>query len=119
MFNIFFMGVLLSGCLSNKHMLKDAREELNGFNCLERLETKLLENKCHSIRSYRGPNSIIFRCHKADIKRENLWDTWWFRLTSSLNKFDPKKLPIVDKHTICLDSQIRIEAYPPEEEGKQ
>jgi len=119
MFNIFFIGALLNGCMSNKHMLKDAREELNGFNCLERLETKLLESKCHSIRSYRGPNSIIFRCHKADIKRENLWDTWWFRLTSSLNKFDPKKLPIVDKHTICLDSQIRIEAYPPEEEGKQ
>ena len=105
----------IGSCATNKKLLSEARSALSGFSCLERVEARLKESKCHNIEIYRGTDSIVFRCHKPDIKRENFWDTWWFRLTSSMNKFEPKKLPIVEKHTICIDPQHRIEAYPPEE----
>ena len=103
--------------MTNKKMLSDAREVLSNINCLERVELKLKKNRCYNIEIYRGYDNVIFRCQKPNMKRKNFWDTWWFRLTSSSNKFEPKKLPIIEKHTVCFDSQYRIEAYPPEEKG--
>ena len=112
----FLFMLLLSGCVSNKKMLKDAREYMSNVNCLSRLERKFEDNHCTKLEIYRGHNQVVFRCHKISKYKKNMWDTWWFRLTSTGRKFTPEDLALVEAHTICIDPQYRIEAYPPEEE---
>jgi len=112
----FLFILLFSGCVSNKKMLKDAREYMSNVSCLSRLERKLEDNQCTKLEIFRGRDQVVFRCHKIEKYKKNLWDTWWFRLTSTGKKFDSEKLPTIEAHTICIDPQYRIEAYPPEEE---
>ncbi len=114
MFNLMFV-LLLSGCMTNKKMIENAREYMSGINCLKRLERKLEDNQCTKLEIFRERDQVVFRCHKIEKYKKNLWDTWWFRLTSSGRKFKPEDLVAVEAHTICIDPQFRIEAYPPEE----
>ena len=115
MFNLIFV-LLLSGCMTtNKRMIENAREYMSNVNCLSRLERKLEDSQCTKLEIFRGRDQVVFRCHKTEKLKKNLWDTWWFRLTSTGQKFEAEKLPVVEAHTICSDPQFRIEAYPPEE----
>ena len=108
--------IAISGCVTNKKLIKDARIELNDIKCIEKVEQKLKKAQCSNIEVYRGSDYMVFRCKKADLRRDSFWDSWWFRLTSTWLKHDPVNLSLVKAHTICVDQQFRIEAYPPTKE---
>ena len=112
----FLFAILMTGCMTNKRMLANAKRDIANHNCLKQVEGKLLVNQCNRIEIYREEIQVVFRCIKPDIKRQNLWDTWWFRMTSSTLQFPPELIVQVEQHTICIDSQIRLEAYPAKEE---
>ena len=111
----FLLLLALTGCMTNKKMLNNAKNHMNNINCLKKIEKKFFENQGPNIEVYKERNLIVFRCKKPDIKRKNFWDTWWFRITSPILKIPPELALEIEQHTICIDSQIRLEAYPPEE----
>ena len=113
MFNLLFI-LLFGSCMTNKKMLEKAKTEIVG-QCLEEVQFKMERNGCYDVEYCRGRTQIVFRCSKPDIRRNNFWDTWWFRLTSSIQEWKPELIETVEKHTICIDGRHRIEAYPPEE----
>ena len=106
---------LLVGCMTNKKQIDRAKKELVG-QCLEQIEIKLKENHCPNIEIYENPGVMVFRCKKPDVSRENIWDTWWFRLTSSIIEWPEADIQEVEEHTVCIDARFRLEAYPPKEE---
>ena len=55
----------------------------------------------------------LVRCHKSDKLRGDFWDNYIFRFSPSVAVYEDDDFPIVEKHTICIDQEIRIEAYPP------
>ena len=112
---MFYFLFLLSmfSCMSNKKQLEIAKKQIYS-NCLEGVEIKLMENGCNNIEYFRGRDQFVFRCQRPDRMRKNFWDTWWFRLTSSIKEWPEEVINEVRHHTICIDGQYRIEAYPPE-----
>jgi len=110
---LLFLGLLFSGCVTNKKMLERAKVEVIGI-CLEEIEIKLMENNCNNIEFFRGKEQFVFRCQKPDKMRKNLWDSWWFRITSSIKQWPDEVVAEVKHHTICIDGRHRLEAYPPE-----
>ena len=112
----FLFAILMTGCMTNKRMLTHARSDLNNYNCLKQIEKKLKDNHCVRLEEYKDNIQVVVRCDKPDMRRKNLWDKWWFRMTSSTLQFPPELIVQVEEHTICIDSQIRLEAYPPKEE---
>ena len=56
----------------------------------------------------------LIRCQKPDHIRGEFWDNYIFRFSPSVAVYEPNDLPVVDKHTICIDNDIRIEAFPPD-----
>ena len=110
----YFLILLLAGCVSNQKKIEIAKAEIDGANCLIKLEKKLLENHCKRINIRRGMNFAYIQCDKIDRERENFWDTWWFKITRSDIEIHSDDIEQVEKHTICIDPQFRIEAYPPE-----
>ena len=115
MLNFLFI-LLMSGCMSNKRMLNGAKNYMNGVNCYKKIERKLDDNHCTNLEIYRDDVQVVFRCMKVDRERKNIWDTWWFRITSPLLRIPPELILKIEEHTICIDAQIRLEAYPPEDE---
>jgi len=114
MFNLLFI-LSMNGCMSNKKQLEMAKTKVIG-QCIDEIELLLHKNGCPNIQYFRGQQQVVFRCDKPDRMRKNLWDTWWFRLTSSGLVWPEDKLPEVKEHTICIDGRFRLEAYPPEKE---
>lgn len=102
--------------MSNKRMLIHAKNHLSNYNCFKQIEGKLKDNHCVRLEVYKDGAQVVFRCNKPDRMRRNLWDTWWFRITSPILRLPPELILEIEKHTICIDSQIRLEAYPPTEE---
>ena len=113
---VFYFLFLLSmgGCMSNKKLIEQARSDIDGVNCLIKLEEKLKENHCSRLEVNRRRHEVMIRCLKVDRERKNFWDTWWFRISSSMLQIHPDQIQQVKEHTICIDPQFRIEAYPPE-----
>ena len=112
MFNFLFL-LSIGGCMSNKRQLEMAKEQIYG-NCLEEIEIKLMEAGCDNVEFFRGREQFVFRCQRPDRMRKNFWDTWWFRLTSSIKQWPDELIAEVKHHTICIDGLHRLEAYPPE-----
>jgi len=113
MMNLLFL-LLFTGCMTNKKQLEVAKNQIYG-NCLEEIEIKLMGVGCDNLEYFRGKDQYVFRCLRPDRMRKSFWDTWWFRLTSSIKEWPDEMVAEVKHHTICLDGQYRIEAYPPEE----
>ena len=113
MLNLLFL-LIFSGCMTNKKMIAQARRAIDGADCLVKFEKKLKENHCFNIEVDRRQHEVVIRCKKPNNQRENFWDTWWFRLSPSMLQIHPDQVDQVEEHTICLDPQFRIEAYPPE-----
>jgi len=113
MFSFLFL-LTLGGCMTTKMQIEEARKEIGGADCLAKLEEKLKKAHCTHLEIGGGKYEITIRCKKIDKERKNIWDTWWFRLSSSIFEIHPDQVEQVEKHTICIDPQFRIEAYPPE-----
>ena len=88
---------------------------LDQDNCIESLRAKIEESDCVKL-SYmiknNGSDSVI-RCHKDDKDRKNKWDTYAFRLVYSDIPVPAGHEAFAKRYTVCLDSEWRIEAYPP------
>ena len=113
MFNFLFL-LALNGCMTTKKQIEEARNEIDGVDCLLKIEQKLKENHCARLEVNRKQHEVLIRCLKVDRDRKNIWDTWWFRISSSILKIHPDQIEQIENHTICIDPQFRIEAYPPE-----
>ena len=116
MFNFLFIAIISSCTPSNKKMLERAEAYIGGTDCLANVERILKENHCPNIEVYVGEDNVVFRCQKVNRERKNLWDSWWFRVSSSIKEYSELELPAIEEHTICIDAQVRIEAYPPRED---
>jgi len=108
----FLFLLMFSGCMTNKKMLAQAKASIDGSNCLAKLEEKLRDNHCGRLEVVRKEHEILVRCKKPDNQRKNFWDTWWFRISSSMLDIDAEELLLIEEHTICIDARFRIEAYP-------
>ncbi len=113
MFNLLFL-LTLGSCMTTNKQIEKARGVMGGVDCLVRLEKKLRKSHCSQLEVKRGMHQMVLRCKKVDRDRKNIWDTWWFRLSSSILEIHPDLIEEIEKHTICIDAQVRIEAYPPE-----
>ena len=108
----FLFLLSFSGCMTNKKLLAQAKASIDGTNCLAKLEEKLKDNQCRRLEVVEREYEILVRCKKPNNQRKNFWDTWWFRISSSMLDIDAEQLPLVEEHTICIDARFRIEAYP-------
>ena len=99
--------------MTQKKQLNLISDQLIGY-CLEEIELRLKENGCYNIEHYKTKNSLVFRCSKPVNKRKNVWDHWWFRLTSSGMRLPPEYAEEIRSHTVCIDGMHRLEAYPSE-----
>tara|TARA_R100001510_G_C7538682_1_gene127170 strand:- start:263 stop:607 length:345 start_codon:yes stop_codon:yes gene_type:complete len=114
MLSLIFL-LLLNGCITTKKQLEWAKAQVIG-QCIEEIEIKLMRSGCVHIEYIRGRDQFVFRCDKPDNMRINLWDTWWFRVTSSIKEWPDEVIEEVERHTICVDGRHRLEAYPPEKQ---
>ena len=112
MMNLLFL-LLFTSCMTNKKQLEIAKTQIYGI-CLEEIEIKLMENGCDNVEYFLGRDQFVFRCQRPDRMRKNFWDTWWFRITSSIKEWPEEVINEVRHHTICIDGRHRLEAYPPE-----
>jgi len=110
MYLLFLLG--LSGCLK-KDMVRTARSAFTNQNCVRTLETYMRSAKCHDIELIQRKVEIIIRCKKPDENRGALWDNYWFRVTPAQLKIHDEQIAEIKKHTVCIDSRHRLEAYPP------
>tara|TARA_B100000214_G_scaffold339347_1_gene285078 strand:+ start:306 stop:662 length:357 start_codon:yes stop_codon:yes gene_type:complete len=111
----FFSFLILLGCVKPGVNLSDIRKQIAGPNCVERIKQTLTEHGCDEL-YYRsmGEYDIAFRCVKKDSERGEFWDNYIFRVSPQEIRYQPKDQKIVDKHTICTQNGVRVEAYPPE-----
>ena len=59
-----------------------------------------------------NPTEVVVRCYKDADKRGKFWDNWVFRISHANLQVNPESYTQISKHTICVDQNIRIEAYP-------
>jgi hypothetical protein len=101
----------LTGCANHINV---ARNQLDySLSCYEALAAKFHEVECNKFVSDRYYDSIIIRCHK-EKDRGKLWDNWIFRISPANLEIDPEVFAEVNSHTICIDKDLRIEAYYPD-----
>ncbi len=81
---------------------------------MQTLEAYVRSAGCPDVFMEQRTNEIIFRCKKPDKDRGSFWDNYWFRISPSILDINPDQLEDIEKHTICIDEQFRIEAYAPE-----
>ena len=110
MWLLLIMGI--AGC-PKKDLVKEARSAFTNQNCARTLETYVRSAGCESVTTINRPMEVLFRCEKPDSKRGKVWDNYWFRISPSNLIIYTEQLPEVERHTICIDEQHRIEAYPP------
>ena len=109
--------LLLFSCLKKQPLNhKTVRGFFENKVCLETLRKNLNEADCPQLRyTSLGVNDVMFRCHKPDAERGDFWDNYVFRISPATTQYkDAGSLELIQDHTICLDSKIRIEAYPPD-----
>ncbi len=107
--------LMLSGCVKNGLINKARNHFANEENCLEILQKQVKKAGCEEIQVEYRKNSTLIRCDKPDKDRGRFWDNYIFRISPVSLKIDQRFLPEIEKNTICMDNQVRIEAYPPSE----
>ena len=112
--NVLFFFLFSCGW-SNMRQIKKARADFKyAVSCYDVLGKKTIEAGCTSFLYDRYEYEVILRCYK-DTPRGKFWDNWVFRLSPAELEVAPSAYTKVSKHTICLDKEVRIEAYPSEE----
>ena len=104
-----------NGC-AKKSVQNSAEKHFEGqTNCLTPLQENMRKAECPKL-SFRhlGPHDIMIRCVKDDADRGEFWDNYIFRISSAKLVYSPEDQALIDKHTLCIDAGIRVEAYPPE-----
>ena len=93
----------------------DVRKVLAGPDCLESLKHYMKSSGCDNLVYMElDEYDMMFRCQKSDKDRGEFWDNYVFRISPRNIQYpNPKDLALIQKHTICVDGAIRVEAYPP------
>ena len=90
----------------------NVKEFFNNSNCAAKLEEKLKAVGCNQLKTAKTSEwDILFLCIKEDKHRKHYWDNNVFRISPTIMYYNDEDQIWVDKHTICLDNEIRIEAY--------
>ena len=103
----------LSAC-SKQKLITSAKKAFNNANCMKTLEVYIRNTECPEMNIHEDQYSIAFRCKKPDNHRGKLWDNYWFRVSHAGLNISEDILFDIESHTVCIDKQHRIEAYPPE-----
>ena len=91
-----------------------AKQYFSAERCVETLEYHLKLVGCEKIQTQSdGPFHVLIRCHKKDSERGEFWDNYVFRISPAALRYEEEIQKEVDEYTICLDPQIRLEAFPP------
>jgi len=109
MYLLFLLSLM--GC-AKKHLVKEARSAFTNENCVKTLEIYMRNAKCGEVHLKKEPSAIVIKCKKEEAA-VSIWDRYWFRISPAVLKIDSKQLAEVERHTVCIDNQHRIEAYPP------
>ncbi|OUU74857.1 MAG: hypothetical protein CBC29_06955 [Methylococcaceae bacterium TMED69] len=115
---IYFLFVFLFSCVKSTHVehIERARKSFEASSCLDSLKKNILDSDCTQMYySVVNEFNIVIRCHKDDKDRGKFWDNYFFMISPSYLEYDVSEQILVAKHTICLDNQTRIQAFPPEE----
>tara|TARA_Y100001973_G_C5171180_1_gene319169 strand:- start:230 stop:580 length:351 start_codon:yes stop_codon:yes gene_type:complete len=111
--------MLLISCAKEPLTPAAARSYFQGPECLKILKEKMMEAGCPKLQyQILGTNDTMLRCHKPEKERGKFWDNYIFRISPSNLQYDTKSQIMIEKHTICSNSHIRIEAYPPPPQEK-
>ena len=81
-------------------------------NCTQLLQEKLTSSGCESL-SYRVISNydLIIKCNKTEEFEYNYWNSNEFRISSTILEYINEESILVEKRTICKDTDIRIENY--------
>ena len=111
--------LLLVGCMKQSK-LDDARLAMTNRtnDCLNELRVNMQKSGCDRLQAQRTREWFAIRCLKKDSDRKNIWDTWIFRISSSDAHIAQEHEEIINKRTICIDKDTRIEAFHPSEVEK-
>lgn len=91
-----------------------ARDYFANTNCVETLKYHMGLVGCRDMQVQKETEyQWLVRCIKPNHARGEFWDNYIFRISPSVATYDSKDLKVVEKHTICMDQNIRIEAYHP------
>ena len=112
-----FFIFLLSCINSNMRYIKKARTDFQyATSCADTLKAKFREAECNKVIAEEyppnNPSEVVVRCYKDADKRGKFWDNWVFRISHANLQVAPESYTQISKHTICIDQNIRIEAYP-------
>ena len=105
--------LLTLGCVKQDRLLSSAKYAFNDNNCLKTLEAYVRSAGCPEIFLEQRENEILFRCKKPDNERGKFYDNYWFRISPSSLVPHEDVADEIEAHTICLDDNNRLEAYPP------
>jgi len=106
--------LLMFGCAKQDKLVQSAKYAFRDNNCLETLKAYVTSAGCPEMFVEERKNEVLFRCKKPDNERGKFYDNYWFRISHAGLTITEGALPEIEKHTICIDNQVRIEAYPPE-----
>jgi len=108
------MFLLTLGCVKQDKLLNSAKHAFRNNNCIATLRAYAQSAGCPELIVHERPPEVIIRCEKPDEERGKFYDNYWFRITPANLSIDITQLPEIEKHTICIDKDVRLEAYPPE-----
>ena len=108
------MFLLTLGSCGKRTLVDSAKSAFRNNNCVETLKAYVQSPGCKEMFLEERQHSVIFRCKKPDNERGKFYDNYWFRISSAGLTITADILPEIEKHTICIDEHVRIEAYPPE-----
>ena len=106
--------LLMFGCAKHDKLINSAKWAFRDNNCLETLKAYVRSAGCEEVLAEQKKNEIIFRCKKPDDERGKFYDNYWFRISPAGLTINEDSIKQIEAHTICIDEQVRIEAYAPE-----
>ncbi len=109
----FLLLLVLTGCAKNGLINKARNHFANETACMPILKEQIEKTGCSALQVEYRPDSTLIRCNKPDNERGRFWDNYIFRISSSKLRIDSKHLKTIEEHTICIDKEVRIEAWKP------
>ena len=110
----FAFVILMLGSCAKRSLIQSAKFAFhNNTQCVETLREYMRAADCDSFLHREDGKSITLRCYKDAGKRGKFWDNYWFRISPSSLVLHEDVIDEIEAHTICLDDDNRLEAYPP------
>ena len=109
----FMILLMLAGCAKQGLINKAKNHFVGTDDCISTLKKRMEREECTSFEAKSGIAATLIRCYKPDKNRGRFWDNYIFRISSAKARISQDQLKQIEKHTICIDRNVRIEAWPP------